>query len=330
MKKESVAVLPGPKVISSLVMAALAACVGMIAFQLFKRVVDPNMTLWESNALTVAFATTVATVGTYFGISTYRRLYWKLVEETAARQRDEIALRKMEMIVERGPSVTFEVWAAKGWKVTFVSKNVQKMFRYTQDDFITGRVVFGNIVHPEDLPQVNEEFRRYRKERAQEFRQEFRVITGDGVTAWIKSNIIAEYDHESGKLLRFYGILIDTTARKTAEEALRLARDELEVRVEERTAELARANQELSVEISERKLVEEALLASEERYRTLVEGINLGLSMVDAQYTIVMANEAQGKIFNRPTTDLIGRKCFQVYQKRDEVCPGCPGTTAMA
>ncbi|MBF0524146.1 MAG: PAS domain S-box protein [Deltaproteobacteria bacterium] len=330
VKNESVAILPGPRVISSLVMAALAACLGMISFQLLKRVIDPNMTLWESNALTVVFATVVATVGTYFGISTYRRLYWKLVEETAARQRDEIALRKMEMIVERGPSVTFEIWAAKGWKVTFVSKNVQKMFKYTQDDFISGRVVLGNIVHPEDLPRVNEAFRQYRKEHVEEFKQEFRVITGDGVTAWIKSSVIAEYDQESGKLIRFYGILIDTTARKTAEEALRQARDELEVRVEERTAELARANEELSLEISERNLAEEALLASEKRYRTLVEGINLGLSMVDAQYTIVMTNEAQGKMFNLPVKDLIGRKCFQVYQKRDEVCPGCPGVTAMA
>jgi len=47
--------------------------------------------------------------------------------------------------------------------------------------------------------------------------------------------------------------------RKLAEEELRKARDELELRVRERTVELAEANQELQVEIGERKRVEEQL-----------------------------------------------------------------------
>jgi len=51
----------------------------------------------------------------------------------------------------------------------------------------------------------------------------------------------------------------DITKRKQAEEALRKARDELEVRVEQRTAELARANKVLESEIAERKKEEETL-----------------------------------------------------------------------
>ena len=51
--------------------------------------------------------------------------------------------------------------------------------------------------------------------------------------------------------------------RKRAEEALRKARDELETRVRERTAELVKANEELQAEIAERERVEEALRESE-------------------------------------------------------------------
>ncbi|NQT03401.1 MAG: CBS domain-containing protein [Planctomycetes bacterium] len=51
----------------------------------------------------------------------------------------------------------------------------------------------------------------------------------------------------------------DITKQKRAEEALHKAHDELEVRVEQRTAELARANKILESEITERKNAEQAL-----------------------------------------------------------------------
>jgi len=48
-----------------------------------------------------------------------------------------------------------------------------------------------------------------------------------------------------------------TAARKRAEDALRKANDELEVRVHERTNELAQTNQALRAEINERQRTEE-------------------------------------------------------------------------
>lgn len=70
-----------------------------------------------------------------------------------------------------------------------------------------------------------------------------------------------------GKLAGVVGVTVDITERKRAEEAVRRARDELELRVQERTAELARANEELRVEIEERQRVEEALRESSEKLK---------------------------------------------------------------
>ncbi len=59
----------------------------------------------------------------------------------------------------------------------------------------------------------------------------------------------------------------DRVARRQAEEALRKAHDELEQRVEERTAKLAKATEQLKLELTERKRAEEALAESTRRLR---------------------------------------------------------------
>ena len=69
----------------------------------------------------------------------------------------------------------------------------------------------------------------------------------------------------------------DVTERKQAEEALLNAHYELELRVEERTAELAKTNHELTAEIDERKRTEEALRESEERWQFALEGSRDGV-----------------------------------------------------
>jgi signal transduction histidine kinase/DNA-binding response OmpR family regulator len=69
-------------------------------------------------------------------------------------------------------------------------------------------------------------------------------------------------------------------ALRQSEEALRRANDELEVRVEARTADLTRTNKLLEDEVAERKQAEEALRASEEKFRSLSAELADGLSDV--------------------------------------------------
>jgi PAS domain S-box-containing protein len=85
---------------------------------------------------------------------------------------------------------------------------------------------------------------------------EFAALRKDGVTIPVEVSI-GEYTQGGRRI--FAGFLRDITERKAAERALREARDQLEVRVQERTAELAEANLALEEEVAERARAEEEL-----------------------------------------------------------------------
>jgi PAS domain S-box-containing protein len=67
--------------------------------------------------------------------------------------------------------------------------------------------------------------------------------------------------------------ILDITDRKRAEDAMQRAYFELEQKVEDRTKELSNLTENLQNEVDERKRVMDALAASEEKYRSLVEQI---------------------------------------------------------
>lgn len=72
------------------------------------------------------------------------------------------------------------------------------------------------------------------------------------------------FANADGEVAGLVGVTVDITERKKAETALKEAHDELERRVEQRTMELARSNEELKMEIAERLQAEEALRQSSE------------------------------------------------------------------
>ncbi|HSH12292.1 MAG TPA: PAS domain S-box protein, partial [Desulfurivibrionaceae bacterium] len=85
----------------------------------------------------------------------------------------------------------------------------------------------------------------------------------------------------------------------------------------------------LQDDISRRIRAENALRTSEEMYHSLVDNIEMGITMMDPEFNILMANPTQGRMFGTDPALLIGKKCFREFENRETPCPQCPGVRAM-
>ncbi|MEN6320118.1 MAG: PAS domain S-box protein [Syntrophaceae bacterium] len=124
---------------------------------------------------------------------------------------------------------------------------------------------------------------------------------------------------------RIQELEISEVERKRAEEVLQQSHSNSERMVEERTSELLMINRELKEEIEKHKRTEGSLKESEEKYRSVVENIGIGISLISPNMEILTLNN-QMKKWN-PHVDISKRPiCYKAFNDppREAVCSYCP------
>ncbi|MBF2047903.1 MAG: response regulator [Elainella sp. C42_A2020_010] len=113
--------------------------------------------------------------------------------------------------------------------------------------------------------------------------------------------------------------------RQRIEAELRRYQNELELRVQERTAELVAANKQLQREITERQRIENVLRSSQETtQRQLVElesiyrNTPIGLCVLDTEFRFMRINESLAEMNGLPVSEHIGRSVHEVLPELGE------------
>jgi PAS domain S-box-containing protein len=191
-----------------------------------------------------------------------------VILDISERKRAEKSLRQTEerfrLLVSGAKEYAMFLIDPKN-RITFWSSGAERVFGWTAEEAIgkQGSLVFT----PQDRSrgEVEKEMAiAIRDGRAPDRRWHLRK---DGSRVWIDGVMHRLDDERTGGIRGFAKIARDATDRRRAEDELRHARDQLEQRVLERSADLMATNNELERTIRQREQLERELLDISERER---------------------------------------------------------------
>ncbi len=145
-------------------------------------------------------------------------------ENITKRKEMERSLSEANSIINRSPIVAFLWKNKKNWPVEFVTKNVEKLFGYTSQEFMEEKIFYSNIIHISDFKRVAEEVNSFsQKEGVKSFPHEpYRIITKNKVTKWVSDTTYIRRNSR-GIITHYEGIITDITNQMEVEEKLRLS-----------------------------------------------------------------------------------------------------------
>jgi PAS domain S-box-containing protein len=221
--------------------------------------------------------------------------------------------KRYELVAVVSGQITYEYNLDTGFILW--SESVGQVLGYSLPEMGGTTLRWLRLIHPGDRRRTAKQLHRSVRDSVP-FDSEYRMRHSDGGYRWFRD--CAHFIVTADRARCMIGMLTDITAAKQAAEALQRAHTHLEERVRERTAELATANERLKAEIAERERIQQALAASERKYRLMVDSLPQVVYELDLQGNIVVLNREGVKTARLPAAELAsGANLFSLVHPDD-------------
>jgi PAS domain S-box-containing protein len=249
----------------------------------------------------------------------------------ATRRRAEMRLRRHEQILRAmfSQSVMGFAQIDAAGRFTLANNRFCSIVGRSAPELLQMRIQ--DLIDTDDLPDMTESIRHaLGNEKA--FALEARYVLPDGSRRWIRNNVSAVSDHGAA-VRQLMLVAEDVTNRRRADDDLKRAHDDLEKTLEERTASLAQTSELLHSEteqrqrveaalkhdIAERRKAQEALMESEWRFRTVIQGVtDYAIFMLDRGGYITNWNVGAQRIHQYAAAQIIGQHFSRFYTEEEQ------------
>jgi len=187
-------------------------------------------------------------------------------------------------LAENLPGMVYRVFLRENNRMEFFNKMLQPMTGYAVEELTAGEVCsIEPLILREDREALVITVKRAILD-CQPFEVEYRLRTKGGETRYLLERGRPIYGADA-KPLYIDGVILDITARKVAEEALRKANQEKEV---------------------------------------ILNAMTEAMGLINTNLRGVWANKACAEHAGLPPEEMVGRYCYEMWAHRTEPCVGCP------
>jgi PAS domain S-box-containing protein len=221
-----------------------------------------------------------------------------IFEDITERKRAEEALRKSEERLKRSQ----EIAHLGSWELDLVnnhlswSDEVYQIFGLQPREFGATYKAFLEAVHPNDRAAVDAAYSGSLREGRDSYEIEHRVVRKSSGEVRIVHEKCEHIRDESGRIIRSIGMVHDITERKMLEEALDKYTEHLKTLVKERTEELSKAYME---------------------FEAFFNYSITPLVFLDRDFNFIRVNEAYAIACQRVISDFPGHNHFEFYPDKE-------------
>lgn len=142
-----------------------------------------------------------------------------MTEHRAAELELRESRRQLATLIDNLPGLVYRCALTAPWPFSFMSEGAEALTGYTAAEFMENKFGWADIVHPDDLDQLDRSTRDAVEER-RPFSEIYRIITRSGETRWVMERGQCIYD-AAGAPSFLEGFISDITQQRQTEERLR-------------------------------------------------------------------------------------------------------------